>query len=172
MEKITGFKAFNKGLITRQGDKLELNKIYEIKESPIFRKKGYHMCEYLEDTLRFFDCNNIDICKVEGYPEIIKTYDEYNGTGEMYSCQKILLTHLLTRKEIIEEADKISNPFRFYTFIASFPLTDEEKKYFLEKYLNEEWMLPNLLYRFYNEKIYIKNEKVNYKELAKKYIKR
>ena len=171
MEKVIGYKTFNKGLITQQGNKLELDKLYEIKETPIFRKQGYHMCENIEDTLRYFDCNNIDICRAEGYPQILKSQDEYNGTGEIYCCQKILLTHLLTRKEIIEEAKKMYNPFRFYTFIASFPLTEEEKKYFMEKYINEEWMLPNLIYRFYDKKIF-DNKQINYKEIAKQYIRR
>lgn len=171
MEKVVGFKAFNKGLITRQGDKFELDRLYEIKGTPVFRRQGYHMCEFLEDTLRYFDCSNIDLCNVVGYPQIISYYDEYNGSGEIYCCQKIVLTHLMTRDEIIEEAKKMYNPFRFYTFIASFPLNDDEKKYFLEKYLKEEWMLPNLIYRFYDKKIF-DDKNVNYKEIAKQYIKR
>ena len=173
MKKIEGFKAFNKGLITNQGDKLKLNKIYEIKGTPIFRRKGYHICENLEDTLRFFDCENIDICRVIGYPEYAVYWDDYNESGKMYSCQKIQLTHILTEKEIIEEAKKM-NQFRFYTFSAFYPLKEEQIKYFLEKYIDNNWILSNLIYRYYDEEIFERKikENVNYKEMAKQYIKK
>lgn len=173
MEKILGYKSFNKGLITNQGDKLELNKLYDIKEKPVFRRRGYHMCEYLEDTLRFFDCENIDICKVEGYPEYVEYYDDYNGGGKMYSCQKIVLTKLLTKEEIIEEAKKMDH-FRFYNFLAQYELTKEQQEYFIEKFKDDNWILGNIIYHYYDKKIFEKNteSRINLKEVSKQYVKR
>ena len=171
MEKVVGFKAFNKGLITRQGEQLELKKIYEIEEHPSFGKRGFHMCENLEDTLRYFDCDNIDICRVEGYPEIVKYVDDYNVSGEMYSCQKIKLTHIMTEEEIIEEADKM-NMFSFHTFSSLYKLNEEQIKYFVEKYINENWILENIIYHYYDKTIYEQRQKqlLNHKQLIKKYM--
>ena len=171
-KKIKGFKAFNKGLITRQGQKLELEKMYELKEQPVFMSVGYYMCKNLEDTLRYFDCDSIEICAVEGYPDYVKYYDDYAGSDEMYICQKILLTHLLTPQEIIEEAKKMTN-FRFRKFAAYYPLTEEEKIYFLQKYIDDYWILSDLIYSFFDKEIYKKiNSKTSLKEIAKQYIKK
>ncbi len=129
IEKIEGFKAFTKGLITRQGNKLELYKLYRIEQPPVFMSSGFHKCKCLEDTLRYFDCSNIDICKVEGYPAYTTYYDDYTGSDEMYSCQGILLTHLMTPEEIIEEAKQM-NEYRFKKFIAFYPLIQNKKNTF------------------------------------------
>ncbi len=173
MEKIKGFKAFNKGLITRQGNKLELYKLYEIKEEPLFMSRGYHMCKCIEDTLRYFDCNDIDICEVEGYPKYEEYIDEYAGSEEMYSCQKILLTKLLTKEEIIEEAKQM-NMFRFAKFLLFYPLTLEQQKYFMEKYINDNWILSKLIYRFLDNEIYKKTSEnnIDLQELARQFIKK
>lgn len=172
MKKINGFKAFEKGLKTRQGDILELDKMYQIEGTPIFSSCGYHMCQNLEDTLRYFDPQLIEICRAEGYPEYVEYYDDYTGSGKMYSCQKIVLTQILTPEEIIEEAKKMAN-FRFKKFAAFYPLTEEQKAYFTEMYINDFWVLGDLIYDFYDKTVFkriSKGEKIE--EIAKQYIKK
>ena len=44
MNKVIGFKCFEKGIINRYGQKMELDKMYEIKGEPKFMKQGFHMC--------------------------------------------------------------------------------------------------------------------------------
>ena len=172
MEQIKGFKAFNKGLITRQEDKLELEKLYELDTEPVFMSRGYHMCEYLEDTLRYFDCDSIEICNAIGYPEYVEYYDDYTGSGIMYSCQKLLLTHVLTPEEIIEEAKRMTN-FRLKKFAAFYPLTQEEKIYFIQKNMNDDSALSDLIYYFYDKTIYERRNKGEKpSEIAKQYIKK
>ena len=151
-QKIHGFKCFKKGLETRYGQKMELNKIYTFEGSPIFRSSGYHMCENMEDTFRYFDCfeEEVDVCKVIGYPEYQKYEDEYYGFYDMYSCQGIELVEKLIRKQIIEMADNMCD-FRFIRFINLYPLTHEELEYFTNKYKKNEYVLSRILYEYYEK---------------------
>ena len=154
-QKIHGFKCFNKGLKTRFGKKMELNKIYRVEETPIFKSSGFHMCKNMEDTFRYFDCfkEEIDICKVIGYPEYTEYSDEYYGYYEMYSCQGIELVEKLTREQIIKISDEMYDS-RFARFISLFPLNNEELLYFIEKYKNNKYILHEL------KKMYIEQKNI------------
>ncbi len=172
--EIHGFKCFNKGLITRYGDHMEIGKKYVSNEKPVFQHNGFHMCERLEDTLRYFDAfeGEVDICKVIGYPPFHEYFDDYYGYYDMYSCQKIELTELLTRKQIIEEADKM-NELRFRRFLTLYRLNDEELKKFVKKYMNNRYVLSQLICFYYDKNIYKKiSEGENYDNLVKNYIKK
>lgn len=133
--QIEGYKCFHEGLVTKTGKKMELEKKYTTNETPIFHSSGFHMCERLEDTLRFFDSftEEIEICKVIGYPEYIKYDDEYYGYYNMYSCQGIILLEKLTRNEIMEIARNM-NDFQIQRFISLFNLTPSEIEEFIKKY--------------------------------------
>lgn len=172
--EIYGFKCFNKGLTTRYGDKLEIGKIYESNGAPIFQHNGFHMCERMEDTLRYFDAfgGDVDICRVIGYPPFHDYYDDYYGYYDMHSCQKIILTELLTRDEIIKEADKM-NELRFRRFLSLYHLNDEELKMFVNKYKNNQYVLSHLIFYYFDNNVYKKiSEGESYEKLADKYIKR
>lgn len=163
MNKVIGFKCFQKGLINRFGQKMELDKMYEIKGEPKFMKQGFHMCENIEDTLRYFDGmnNEVDICKVTGYPNIYKYDDDYNEYYNMYSCQKIVINELLTRQEIIKQIENI-NELKINRFIYGYKLNNDEIKYLIEKYKNKPEILCHIIYMYYDKDIYNNtyNEKV------------
>ena len=133
--EIIGYKCFKEGLQTNPGMTMELGKEYISIAPPKFRSSGFHMCERLEDTLRYFDSftQPIDICKVIGYPEYMKYEDEYYGYYDMYSCQRILLTKKLTRKEIIDEARHMCD-YRINRFLSLYKLMPSEVEEFIEKY--------------------------------------
>lgn len=168
---IVGFKCFNSGIITKYGKKMELDKMYELPYNPQFSKTGYHMCKNMEDTLRYFDAfnNEVDICIAHGYPNIDEYRDDYYGYYDMYSCQKIVLKEILSRKEIIELADKMCN-IQFTRFTQGYKLTSDELDYFMNKYKNDINMIRHLIYIYYDKNIY--SQPFNESELIKKYIKR
>ena len=174
VNEIHGFKCFNKGLTTRYNDKLEIGKIYESNGTPIFQHNGFHICERMEDTLRYFDAfdGEVDICRVIGYPPFHDYYDEYYGYYDMYSCQKILLTELLTRDEIIKEADKM-NELRFRRFLSLYRLNDDELRMFVKKYKDNQYVLSHLIYFYADKNIYKKiSEGESYEKMAKKFVKK
>lgn len=155
MDKINGYKCFKEGLITNFGNKMKLDTLYEKTETPVWNNSGYHFCANMEDTFRFFDTRNenVIICKVTGYPEICSYDDEYNGYYDMYSCQKIVLNEVLTRKEIIEKA-LLLPPFSIERFSRDFCLTQEELRMFIDAFKKDYKIMCHLIYNYYNDKIY------------------
>ncbi len=133
--EIEGYKCFYEGLETKPGIKMEIGKKYNTKEPPKFHSSGFHMCERMEDTLRFFDSfeNKIEICKAIGYPEYKKEDDDYYGYYDMYSCQGILLIKKLTRQEIIEMARNMDET-RIQRFLQLYNLNPSELEEFIKKY--------------------------------------
>ena len=154
---IKGFKCFYSGLTNAFGQKLQLDKKYVYDGKVEFKSSGYHLCTNLEDTLRYFDGVNksIDICEVIGFPEYIKLEDEYYGYYDMYACQCILLTKILTRNEIIKKADRM-HALAFKRFAAGYKLTEEELAYFKNKYKKETDVLYHLIYYYEDKDIYKK----------------
>lgn len=154
---IKGFKCFYSGLINAFGQQLQLDRKYIYDGKVKFKSSGYHLCTNLEDTLRYFDGVNkgINICEVVGFPEYIKFDDEYYGYYDMYACQGILLTKVLTRDEIIAKADKMHS-LAFKRFAAGYKLTDNELDYFKNKYRKDLDVLHHLIYYYEDKDIYKK----------------
>ena len=123
---IKGYKAFNEDMTNRYGEFFEEGKIYSVPFDPVFgvQGKGFHFCERLEDTLRFFPGmdENIHIAQVTCLGSYVKRNDEFY---DMYSTNKIRIDHILSRKEIIEMCLKMPTP-RLIRFIQGFRLTQEE----------------------------------------------
>ena len=66
-----GYKAFNKDLNCR-GFQYEIGKTYSIEGLPILCEKGFHFCENIADTYRYYPMSdNTRICKVEAIGEIV-----------------------------------------------------------------------------------------------------
>ena len=90
---IVGYKCFNKDLINRYGKKFEVGKIYIASGILMFGNKGngFHLCKNIEDTFKFFDTSNKDICvcKVTGSGNIIKYDDEDTEYFDMYCVEEI-----------------------------------------------------------------------------------
>ena len=77
--EIIGYKCFNKGLLTNNNLKIEINMIYHCNDDISFGKNGFHFCLNLEDTLRYFDAFNesVDITIVKGFGNIISYNETY-----------------------------------------------------------------------------------------------
>ena len=137
--EVYGYKCFQKGLINRYGVNFKVGETYHSGGNIIFGVdgNGYHMCERLEDTLRFFDAFNeeVDICSVIGMGECVKRDDEYNDYYDMYVCEKMYVIKKLTREEIITYGLNLYE-MRLMRFISSFKLTEEEIKLFRDKFKN------------------------------------
>ncbi len=136
MDKIKGYKAFNKDMSNRYGKKFEEGMIYSMIFSPRFGNdgRGYHFCKRLEDTLRFFRAmeEEIQIAEVTGLGETVtsdRDEDEYYGYYDMYSTNKIRIDKILTREEIIKMALAMP-PYRVTRFIQGYKLTPDEIEMF------------------------------------------
>ena len=134
---IKAYKCFNEGLVNIYGNKFETGVIYHANNDIKFQKNGFHMCANLEDTLRDFDSfkENIDIAIVRGFGHISKYDDEYNEFFNMYAAEYMIIDHILTRKEIINYTLNISE-MQLKRFLSLYCLTNDELKYFKEKYKN------------------------------------
>ena len=66
-----GYKAFNKDL-TCKGFQYEIGKTYSIEGLPILCQQGFHFCENIIDTYKYYPMSdNTRICKIEAIGEII-----------------------------------------------------------------------------------------------------
>ena len=128
---VVGYKAFNKDLANRYGDKFEVGKVYhadgEIKWGN--NGNGFHLCTYLEDCFRYVDPNISLITEVIGFGKIKKYDDDYYGYYDMYVCENLRVVRVISREEIIS---MMLNTYddRKDRFIRDFNLTLDELKLF------------------------------------------
>ncbi len=149
--EVKGYKAFEKGLINRYGKKFDPGIIYSVSGDISFGNKGngFHFCERIEDTLRYFDAMNkeIEITEVTGFGKIVTREDEYNGYYDMHSSEKIRIERVIARKEIINMfLTTITTEQRVIRFIQLFKLTDEEREMFKLKYASSINIMNAILY--------------------------
>lgn len=149
------YKCFNKGLINSYGTKYEVGKLYYAEGQITFgvTGNGFHVCENLEDTLRFFDAFNeeIDICLVNCFGKYDKRDDEYNGYFSMYCFEYLRILKVLTREEIINYGLNLDEN-RVVRFISSFKLTKDEENLFREKFSNCWNVINHINYYQENDK--------------------
>ena len=102
---IYGYKCFNSGLINRYFQKFKVGETYTTNGELKFGNdgNGFHMCKNMEDTFRYFDTQNKDICVCEviGSGQIITVNDEFYGYYDLYCVEKIQIVKVLTREELI-----------------------------------------------------------------------
>ena len=152
---IRGYKAFYKGLINKNGLQFEEGKTYSVEGAAQYGPKGngFHFCERLEDTLRYFcDEEDVEFTEVTALGDYAEYQDHYNGFYNMYSTNKLRIDRVLSREEVINmylEMDDHNNP-RLIRFIMLYPLTEEEIALFKEKFINEKDVLDVIYY--YQEK--------------------
>ena len=148
--EVYGYKCFKKGLINVYGVSFKVGETYHCDGNIMFGidGNGYHMCERLEDTFRFFDTNAVDVCEVIGFGECIKRDDEYNDYYDMYVCENMYIVKKLMREEIILYGLNLLE-FRLLRFISLFKLNDEEKKLFRDKFKND--ILVNEFIDYYQD---------------------
>ena len=148
MEK-HGYKAFNKGLVNRYGMDFLEGKVYEKEGELKFGNdgNGFHFCERLEDTLRYFPGmeEEIDIAKVTALGDLEEYEDDYYGYYDMYCTNKLRIDKILTREEIIE---MFLNTYseRAIRFVKGFKLTPEEIEMFKTKFAKDMNVLKAISY--------------------------
>ena len=138
--EIFGYKCFNKDLTNRYGFKFKVGYSYSVDGAIKFGTdgNGFHMCERLEDTLRYFDAMNLDvsICEVVGNGKIVSFSDDYNEYYDMYSVEEISIIRKIGRDEIISMILNV-NELRIIRFLQLYKLNEEEIKLFQDSYLQE-----------------------------------
>ncbi len=131
MEVIKGFKAFNKGLISNYNIDFKENTWFHTIGEVVYRKNGFHFCENMEDTLKYYPAlhNDIDIARILGAGTIVKRSVEGYSYDDFDICiaSDIKILDVMTREEIIEEMNSHQyNIERMKRFISLYKLTDEE----------------------------------------------
>lgn len=147
--EIVGYKCFNKNITNSYGLKFEIGKTYAV-DGPIkfgTEGNGFHMCERLEDTLRYFDAMNeeVSICLVKGSGEILEWADEYYGYYDMYVVQRLEILKKLSRDEIIDNAIHMDRE-GFKRFLIGFKLSCVELLYFKNMYKKDDMVLRYIEY--------------------------
>lgn len=107
---------------------------------------GYHMCEKIEDTFRYYGAMNpnITVCEVIGSGKIATAWDDYYGY-ETFAVERIEIVRELSRTEIIEIALNM-NDIRVIRFVQVFRLNFDEIKMFEEKFSNFPVVLNAIAY--------------------------
>lgn len=147
--EIRGYKCFNKDLTNRYGKKIEVGSVYSTNGEVKFGNDGhgFHFCKNIEDTFRYFDAMNDDvcICLVKGYGKIDTYDDEYYGYYDMYASEHIEILKLLSRKEIIDIGLNLY-PERAVRFVSGIKLSDDEIEMFKEKFKNNDCVIRAINY--------------------------
>ncbi len=128
MKIIRGYKAFNEDMTNRYGMKFEEGETYFVTGEAVFgvNGNGFHFCQNIEDTFRYFDPEKCKIAKVTGSGDIASYSDEYNGYYDMYSSTVIRIDRILKREEILKAVlDKGDISIRRF-LQTGFSLTEDE----------------------------------------------
>lgn len=138
--EIYGFKAFDKGLINRYGQKFMVGKTYSVSKLIKWGNKGhgFHFCTHLEDCLRYVNAKEeIDIAYIRGFGHIEKHDDDYYGYYDMYVAEKMEILGVLSRNEILDIM--LSRPKQAQIrFMRDFKLTEEERTLFIDEEYEKE----------------------------------
>ena len=128
---VKGYKAFNANLTNRYGASFKEGEKYLVDGHAVFgnRGNGFHFCQRLEDTLRYFDAMDGDVvfAEVIGSGDIVEYSDEYYGYYDMYASTELEIIRVLSREEIINMYLSVPSP-RMVRFVQGFRLNDMEKE--------------------------------------------
>lgn len=147
--KIKGYKAFNNDLTNRYGASFSENGKYSVSGPAVFGNdgNGFHFCERLEDTLRYFDGMNEDIkiCEVIGSGNIREYYDDYYGYYDMYAATELEVVRVLPRAEILDMFGNAPG-YRVVRFVQGFKLTEEELLWMKFKHIDDTEVMKAIAY--------------------------
>lgn len=144
-----GYKCFDKELINRYGIKFEVGKLYHCNDEIKFGNNGngFHVCERLEDTLRYFDAmdKEVVIAQVQCYGNYDEYEDDYNEYYDMYAFEYMIIKKILSREEIIDYVIHL-HTIRVNRFISLFKLTEKEIAMFKERFKESPDVLDTIAY--------------------------
>ena len=131
--EIHGYKCFNKNLTNAYGKKFEVGKEYTTIGNLKFGDEGngFHLAKNIEDTFKFFDTSQKDICVCEviGSGKILKNDDEFYEYFDLYCVKNLKIVKQLTREELIR-LGLMLNPESAKRYVSTLSLTTEEKELF------------------------------------------
>ena len=85
-----GYKALNQDLTCR-GFQYEIGKTYSIEGLPILCEKGFHFCNNIKDTYRYYPMKeSIRICKVEAIGEVVTDDNVKYCTNKIKILEEII----------------------------------------------------------------------------------
>ena len=173
--EIYGYKCFYSDGKNRYGKDIVIGKIYSTDKKIRYGNNGhgYHFCERLEDTFRFFTsdesglCENICICMVRGFGEIHERLEDRvvemdDGYYGLYACQNLEIIRVLSRKEIIDYGLNLCSK-RAVRFVSLLKLNSDEIEEFKDKFRNNQSVIDAIYYYqlkdldLYNRKYKIKH---------------
>ena len=144
-----GYKCFQKGLFNRYGIQYEINKEYHCDGVIRFGNdgNGFHVCERLEDTLRYFDAmkKEVDIAKVCCHGNYDSYEDDYNEFYDMYAYEYMTILKILTKKEIIDYGLEL-NEIQVKRFLSLYKLSEDEILLFQKQFRNNVGVLSTISY--------------------------
>ena len=162
-----GYKCFNEGLINRYGDAFHLHTEYHCNGMIRFGNdgNGFHVCERLEDTLRYFDAMNqkIDMTEVHCYGKRDEYEDDYYGYYDMYAYEYMMIDKILTREEIVDYGLHLYDT-RVKRFLSLYKLLPNEIILFQNQFQNSVDVLRTISY-------YQEGNQEAFLESDKKYVK-
>lgn len=131
-----GVKALNHDLTNQYGFIYEIGKKYTLNGSLKWRENGFHFCLRPEDTLRYVDGFNEDVCfvLVEGEGKLTTYEDEYYGFYDMYASSEIKIISIISREDVFNMIINSKNEFRAKRYASLIKLTSYEKEEILKKY--------------------------------------
>ena len=136
MKQILGYKSFDENFKDISGKILEEGKSYHANGKIKYgiNSNGYYFAKNLEDTLRFQLKDNDhltkpNIAKVEGFGNIVESFDEYYGYYDLYAASDIKVLNYLTHDEIINYALNLRED-RMIRFVSLYRLNTDEIKLF------------------------------------------
>lgn len=159
LKHVYGFKAFNEDHTNRYGVLFEAGKTYKTEGTVQFGTKsmgGYHMCQNLEDTLKFFEGLPEDpvVAEVEGFGKIVKYDDETQDYFDMYSVETLKVKRFLSREEmlnlVLSDPDMYDD--RVCRFLQGVRLNPAEIEIFKEQFEDSPRVLKTLAYYQENDK--------------------
>lgn len=173
--EIYGYKCFNGNGKNRYGIDIKEGQIYTTNSTVRYGVDGhgYHFCENLEDTFRFFKpensnlCDDICICKVRGFgvirereqDRVVEMDDGYYG---LYAAENLEIIRVLTREEIINYGLSLY-PEKATRFVSGLKLSNDEIELFRKKYKNSTMVNDAIDYfqlgdiEVYNRRVGIKH---------------
>ncbi|MBQ3511466.1 MAG: hypothetical protein IJA30_04130 [Bacilli bacterium] len=168
-----GYKAFNADLTNRYGVPFIEGGSYSVTGPAVFGNQGngFHFCERLEDTLRYFNAmdEDIKIALVEGSGEMVEANDEYYGYYDMFSATELKVIRVLSRSEIVDMFGSAPG-FRTVRFVQGFKLTDAEKAWLKFKHIDNTDVLKAIdYYQDGDKEAYSPEKAIVYMKRAREY---